>query len=194
MTSINNCFKASVHHNSTFSGVYSNFNSFISKQYKVGLIFTSLFGTFSNVSDLSKKNPFPVQLIDSCIKNFLNKRFNEKAVTLTAEKKDLVIVLLFLGNVSFDLRTLLKNNISETLSFRKTRVSRLRGKKSKSEKSTTVNDQMLFCDQIVCIEDFKLFAASDSDFQVKVKERLLISRDALILNKDEMSLALYLFD
>ena len=43
-----------------------------------------------------KKNAFPIKLINSCIKNFLNKRLTEKPVTLTAEKKDLVIVLPFL--------------------------------------------------------------------------------------------------
>ena len=34
-------FKTSVYHKPTFSGVYLNFNSFISEEYKVGLIFTS---------------------------------------------------------------------------------------------------------------------------------------------------------
>ena len=35
-----NGFKTSVYHKPTFSGVYSNFNSFIYDQYKIGLIFT----------------------------------------------------------------------------------------------------------------------------------------------------------
>ena len=109
ITRTSNGFKTSVYHKPTFSGVYSNFNSFISEEYKVGLIFTLLFRTFSIISDLSrfhsevcylkeilKKNAFPINLIDSCIKNFLNKRLTEKPVTLTAEKKDLVIVLPFL--------------------------------------------------------------------------------------------------
>ena len=48
---------------------------------------------------------FPFKLINSCIKNYLDKRLTEKPVTLTAEKKDLVIVLPFLAKVSFDLRT-----------------------------------------------------------------------------------------
>ena len=37
-------------------------------------------------------------------------------------------------------------------------------------------------------------ATSDSDFHVKVKESLLMSRDEPILNKNETSLPLYLFD
>ena len=47
-----------------------------------------------------KKNAIPINLIDSFIKNFLNKRLTDKPVLSTAEKKDLVIVLPFLGKVS----------------------------------------------------------------------------------------------
>ena len=62
----------------------------------------------------------------------------------------------------------------------------LTGRKSKSQKSTAVKYHMLFCDRIASIDD--------SDFHVKVKESLLISRDEPILNKNETSLPLYLFD
>ena len=58
-------------------------------------------------------------------------------------------------------------------------VSPLTGKKSKSK---------------VSIDDFKILATSDSDFQVKIKESILISCDEPILNKNETSLPLYLFD
>ena len=70
----------------TSSGIYSIFNSFIAKEYKHGLIFTLLFRMFSIVLDLSKfhkevnylkgvlkKNYFPTNLVDKCIKIFLNK-------------------------------------------------------------------------------------------------------------------------
>ena len=73
-------------------------------------------------------------------------------------------------------------------------VSPLTGKKSKVQKVGSSKDHMLFCDHIVSINDFKILAASDSDFHVKVKESLLISRDEPILNKNETSLLLYLFD
>ena len=73
-------------------------------------------------------------------------------------------------------------------------VSPLTGKKSKSIKSAAVKDRMLSCDHYVSIGDFKILATSDSDFHVKVKESLLISRDEPILNINETSLPLYLFD
>ena len=47
-------FTTTVYHKPTFSGVYSNFNSFIADEYKHGLIFTLLFRIFSIVSDFSK--------------------------------------------------------------------------------------------------------------------------------------------
>ena len=135
ITRTGNGFKTSVYFKPTFSRVYSNFNSFISEEYKVGLIFILLFRTFSFVSDFSrfhsevchlkeilKRNAFPIKLIDSCIKNFLNKRLTEKPVTLTAEKKDLVIVLPFFRKLSLDLRTRLRNSISKNLPFCKVRV------------------------------------------------------------------------
>ena len=105
ITRTGNGFKTYVYDKPTFSRVYSNFNSFISEEYKVGLILTLLFRPFSIVLGFSrfhsevchlkvifKKNAFPIKLIDKCIKNFLYKRLTEKPVTLTAEKKDLVIV------------------------------------------------------------------------------------------------------
>ena len=127
-------FKTSVYHKPTFSGVYSNFNRFISEEYKVDLLFTLLFRMFSVVSDFSRfhsevwhlkeilKSAFPTKLIDSCIKNFVSKRLTEKPVTLTAAKIDLVIVLPCLGKLSLDLRTLLKSSISKNLPFCKIRV------------------------------------------------------------------------
>ena len=83
-----NGFKRSVYHKPSFNGVYSTFNSFIYDQYKIGLIFTFLFRTFSIVSDFSRfhmevshlkeilrKNVFSIKLVDNCIKTFLNKTF-----------------------------------------------------------------------------------------------------------------------
>ena len=135
ITRTSNGFKISVYHKPTFSGVYSNFKSFIFKEYKVGLIFTLLFRTFSAVWDflrfhsevshlkeILKKDAFPIKVKDCCIKKFLNKRLTLKPVISTAEKKDLVIVLPFLGKLSFDLRTRLKNSISKNLPFCKIRV------------------------------------------------------------------------
>ena len=232
-----NGFKTSVYHKPTFSGVYSNFNSFIYDQYKIGLIFTLLFRTFSIVSDFSRfhtevnhlkdilrKNAFPIKLVDNCIKTFLNKKFLHTPVALTVDKKELSITLPYLGNLSLAIRTRLQNSINRNLPFCKIKVifksttrlghlntfetcrhlnirvgehsgvSPLTGKKSKTKKTTAIKDHMLFCDHVVSLEDFKILASSNSEFHLKIKESLLISRDKPELNRNEKSFPLYLFD
>ena len=94
-----------------------------------------LFRTFSIVSDFSRfhtevihlkeilrKNAFPIKLVDNCIKNFLNKKFLNTPVTLTVKKKELFIVLPYLGNLSLALRTRLQNSINKNLPFCKIKV------------------------------------------------------------------------
>ena len=67
-------------------------------------------------------------------------------------------------------------------------VSPLTNKRSKSKKSTAVKDQP------VSFDDFKVLASSNSEVHLKFKENLLISCDQPILNRNEASLPLYLFD
>ena len=50
------------------------------------------------------------------------------------------------------------------------------------------------CDQPVSLDDFKVLACSNSEFHLEIKGSLLISHDQPILNKNEASLPLYLFD
>ena len=73
-------------------------------------------------------------------------------------------------------------------------VSPFTGKKSKATTTAAIKDQMLFCDHAASIEDFKILASSNSEFQLKIKESLFISRDKPELNKNEKSVPVYLFD
>ena len=121
-------FTTTVYHKRTFSRVYSNFNSFIADEYKHGLIFTLLFRIFSIVSDFSKfheqvnylkdvlkKNFFPTNLVDKCIKILLNKQFSHKILEHTVPKKELFIVLPYLGMPSLSLRTRLQKSINSNI-------------------------------------------------------------------------------
>ena len=94
-----------------------------------------LFKTFSIVSDFSRfhtevshlkeslrKNAFPIKLVESCIKTFLNKKFLHTPVALTVEKKELFIALPHLGNLSLVIRTCLQNSINKNLPFCKIKV------------------------------------------------------------------------
>ena len=86
-------FTTTVYHKPTFSGFYSNFNSFTADEYKHGLIFTFLFWIFltsldfckfqeevNNLKDVLKKKYFPHNLVNKCIKIFLNKPFSQKRI------------------------------------------------------------------------------------------------------------------
>ena len=54
-------------------------------------------------------------------------------------------------------------------------VSPLTGKKSKAKTTTAIKDHMLFCDHTVSLEDFKILASSNSEFHLRVKEKLDIA-------------------
>ena len=105
-----NSFSTSIYPKVTFSGVFTNFESFIPVSYKSSYIFTLLFGAFKlcsnfeflhqvilNLKGIFKRNGYPCNFIDVCIKRFLNNIFIDKKLYTLAPKKDLVCVLPFIG-------------------------------------------------------------------------------------------------
>ena len=110
-------FSTSLYRKPTFSGLYSNFSSFMPIKYKMGLLFTLLFRGFSLCTDWSKfhselkilksvmgKNGYPRDLVDKCIMNFLNKVSTPKRPVSTVSKRVLRICLPFLGKESLRIR------------------------------------------------------------------------------------------
>ena len=81
----NDKFVTNVFRKETFSGVYTNFISFIPLEYKFGLVHTLLNRCFNLSSDFFKfhhevdklrkilsKNAYPQKFIEKCIQKFLN--------------------------------------------------------------------------------------------------------------------------
>ena len=63
-----------------------------------------------------KYNNYPVNLIDQCIKKFLDKLYlPEQIVPAAISKKELLIILPLLGIFSMKLRTHLFKSVSKTL-------------------------------------------------------------------------------
>ena len=64
---------------------------------------------------LLHKNKYPHDFVDKCIKNFLGKVLTQKVVVSAVPKKDLMIVLPYLGHLSLPIRTIInrvmKNNL-----------------------------------------------------------------------------------
>ena len=84
----NNKFVTSVYRNHTFSGVFTNYESFIPDIYKRGLIEILLHRSFRLCSNyenfdreietvklILKRNSYPHNIANHCIKKFLNKLF-----------------------------------------------------------------------------------------------------------------------
>ena len=107
-------FSTNVYRKTTFSGVYTNFKSFIPLKYKIGLLWTLLDRCFNLVSDykllddqikktksIFRKNSYPMEFIDQCVNSFLLKKFLPP-VSL-AKKKDITVVLPYLGKLSLQM-------------------------------------------------------------------------------------------
>ena len=92
----------------SFSGVFTNFKSFMPVAYKFGLVCTLLHRSFSICSsyekfheeivllkDIFKKNEYLQFFIDKCIKKYLSKLFVPKRMVHTVHKKTSSVSLTF---------------------------------------------------------------------------------------------------
>ena len=115
---VNNSFSTNLYRKVTFSEVFTNFESFIHISCKSNLIFTLLFRLFKlfsnfellhqeilNLKDIFKRNGYPCNFIDICIKRFLNHVLIDEKICALAPKKELVCVLSFIGKKSLYLRS-----------------------------------------------------------------------------------------
>ena len=81
-----NAFSSTVHRKDTFSGVYTNFKSFLPETYKRGLVstllyrawmigssFLSLHAEIENLKKIFAKNGYPSKVVDRCIFLFFDK-------------------------------------------------------------------------------------------------------------------------
>ena len=106
-----NKFTTSVFRNPTFSGVFTNFDSFIPRSYKHGLVNTLIFRCFKICSsheklhneivylkEIFKRDKYPNGFVDLCIKKFFDKLYITKNIYQTVEKKQLLMIFQFLGH------------------------------------------------------------------------------------------------
>ena len=119
----------------TFSGVYTNFSSFVALEHKFGLVYALLHRSFTIVSGFSKfhleveilkkklhKNAYPTKFVDKCIAKFVNNIFVQKPVSSTAPKLELRTVLPYLGNIFSVTKKRLNRCISKRLKFCKLKI------------------------------------------------------------------------
>ena len=124
-----------VYRKETFTGVYTNFSSFIPLEHKFGLVYTLLHRCFCLVSDMSKfhfeieklkeillSNGYSNKFIDKCISKFMNKLYIKKPVMLTVPKKQLYLVLPYMGKMSALVKSRLARSLYKRFPFCKVRV------------------------------------------------------------------------
>ena len=125
---VNGHFATSVYRKPTFSGLYTNFVSFIPISYKIGLVSTLIFRCFSICSDMSrfheelvklkqifKNNGYPQSLVEKCIRLFFDKLFSVRENIITVRKKDLIVVIPYLGKLSLQTRSRLSKICRDSL-------------------------------------------------------------------------------
>ena len=76
----------------------------------------------AKLKEILLKNGYPKKIFDACVFQFLNKFLEPKPVTLTVPKKELFIVLLFIGSMSGVIKTGLSKALQKRLPFCKLRV------------------------------------------------------------------------
>ena len=131
----NGKFVTNVYRQETFTGVYTNFSSFIPFEHKFGLVYTFIHRCFCLVSDMSKfpfeieklkeillSNRYSNNFIDKCISKFVNKLYIKKPVMLTVSKKQLFLVLPFMGKMSALVKSGLARSLNKRLTFCKVKI------------------------------------------------------------------------
>ena len=102
--------------------------SFIFNTYEAGLVHTLLFQFFKFCSSMEnvhieiehlrnifKCNNYPVNILDQCIKKFLDKLYVPKHTVPTVPKREFLVVLPYLGKFSLNLRMCLHKSVSKSL-------------------------------------------------------------------------------
>ena len=103
----NKVFTTSVYRKSTFSGVYTHFDSYMLLSYKFSLVSTIIFRIFTIYSDMPRshqeicrikdifiKNSYTEKFIDKCVKTFLNEVCIPKRVIQLLERNKLRLFYL----------------------------------------------------------------------------------------------------
>ena len=104
--------KTNIYRKPTFSGVYSNFKSFLPNKYKSNLIATLLYrihhiissenvfnDEVNNLEKILLSNGYPIKFVIICVKRFLKSK--DKAITARVDNvNEKLIIMPFLGKTS----------------------------------------------------------------------------------------------
>ena len=122
------CFNTSVYRKPTFSGVYTNYDSYIPMIYKTGLVSTLLQRSFrictnwiqvdteiKKIKSILTMNAYPNMLLDRKISNFLNNVCKTTTIQSVEPQEALQIILPFLGSFTKRVENKIKQSIKQHL-------------------------------------------------------------------------------
>ena len=132
----NNTFVTSIYRKKTFTGLYTKWDSFTPRKYKINLIRTLTYRCYricssaslvqSAPGDLRKlllQNGYPQGIITYNINDVLNKNRNKpRSPVSTVPKKDIIILLPYLGVQSNQISQRLKSCVYNFYSFVKLKI------------------------------------------------------------------------
>ena len=84
--------------------------------------FLSLHDEVEKLKKIFKKNGYPMKFVDRCILKFFNKMYEKRTPVHTVPKKEVTIVLPFLGMSSYDVKKKLDETYRKLLPFCKLRI------------------------------------------------------------------------
>ena len=126
-----NTFTTNIYRKPTFSGLYTNFHSFLPENYKTGLVLTLLFRIYTACSDWSKIHAEIIKLRNIMLRNnypssfklFVNRLFLAKRIAVpTVPGKVISFTIPFMGIDSLKIRGKLIRHVKTYFPFCKIQV------------------------------------------------------------------------
>ena len=92
------------------------------RSFRLGSIYENFHRESENLKLIFKHNNYPQNFVNQCIKKFLNEVFIKKDLIIMVPKRELTLILPYLGKLLLDLRTRLRRTIERALLYYKLKV------------------------------------------------------------------------
>ena len=87
------------------------------RAYVISSTFQSLHKEIEHLKKIFSKNGYPTRFIDKCVYEFLNKLYAKKESAPTVPKKEVTIILPYLGTTSWKIKNDLRRTFNKILPF-----------------------------------------------------------------------------
>ena len=81
------------------------------RSFRLCSIYENFHRESENLKSIFKHNNYPQNFVNQCIQRFLNKVFIKNDLNIMVPKRELTLILPYLGKLSLDLRTRLRRTL-----------------------------------------------------------------------------------